>query len=356
MISGEAQNLARRWADTPANLMTPTKFCEEVVQHLGSLNHITIHVRDQAWAEAQKMGLFLGVSRGSEEPLRFLEIEYRGNTQKSGVDIGLVGKGVTFDSGGIDIKPWQGMEDMKGDMGGAACVVATMYGLARQGVPVNATCVVPLCENMPDGRAVKPGDVLTARNGKTVEVLNTDAEGRLILADALHYMCTTYDPPRVVDVATLTGAMMVALGSTYTGVFTNSDAQWAALHQASTATHELLWRMPMHPEYRQAILGSRMADLANISAGRGAGASTAAMFLNEFENQDHRVESQGQPREYAHIDMAGSMDDKSDEGYHHKGMTGKYTTTILPLVIVFSQAFGLGLERDLFYSHLWVSD
>ncbi|KAJ1658290.1 hypothetical protein IWQ61_002435, partial [Dispira simplex] len=347
VVYGTAQNLARRWMDTPSNLMTPRLFAQEVHQHLGSLPGVEIHERDTAWAEEQGMGCFLGVTKGSAEPARFLEIRYRGRLNTEEWSLGLVGKGVTFDTGGIDLKPWQGMEDMKGDMGGAACVAATLYGIAQLGLPLNVVCAIPLCENMPDGQAIKPGDVLRAMNGKTVEVLNTDAEGRLILADALYYVSSTYKPPVLLDVATLTGAMMVALGSTYTGVFTNSDRLWSDLQIAGNSTYELLWRMPMHPEYRKAVHSSRVADLANISEGRGGGACTAAMFLREFVGQpaapdselgDHpnqqerlewQVESAGEPCHYAHVDMAGTMDCKSSEDYHHKGMTGRPTRALL---------------------------
>ncbi|KAJ1976635.1 hypothetical protein H4R34_003901 [Dimargaris verticillata] len=335
---GQAQNFARRLADMPANFMTPRLFCAQVQQQFAGLNHVTLHERDEAWASDQKMGCFLGVAQASAEPLRFLEIHYRGNPSASDtVDLGLVGKGVTFDTGGIDLKPSAGMVEMKGDMGGAACVAATMYGIATLQLPLNVYCAIPLCENMPGGKAIKPGDVLHAKNGLSVEILNTDAEGRLILADALYYTSTQYRPKALVDVATLTGAMMVALGSTYTGVFTNSDQLWQTLQQASDNTHELLWRCPMHPEYREGLLQTRVADIANITQGRAAGACSAAMFLREFVGQspllkasegepdasELEVETQGHPIHYAHIDMAGTMDSTSNDGYHTKGMSGK---------------------------------
>ncbi|KAJ1925848.1 hypothetical protein IWQ60_004291 [Tieghemiomyces parasiticus] len=351
-VYGEAQNLARRWMDTPANLMTPSAFAAEVETHLGPLANVTVTAHDTDWAVAQKMGLFLGVAQGSAEPARFLEIHYRG-AGAGAPTLGLVGKGVTFDTGGIDIKPWQGMEDMKADMGGAACVAATLYGIASLRMPINVVCAIPLCENMPGGRAVKPGDVLTAMNGQTVEVLNTDAEGRLILADALYYVSTVHRPSVLLDVATLTGAMAVALGSTYTGVFTNSDTLWSALNRAGNAQHELLWRMPMHPEYREVMRKSRVADLANLSASRGAGSCTAAMFLREFvgepvrsdgeddaaaEDRTLRVESSGAPVHYAHLDIAGVMSSKAGNGYNHDGMSGRPTRALIAYVQQLAQA------------------
>ncbi|KAJ1968948.1 hypothetical protein H4R35_006280 [Dimargaris xerosporica] len=335
---GQAQNFARRLADMPANFMTPRQFCVQVQQQFAGLDQVTLQERDETWARDQKMGCFLGVAQASAEPLRFLEIHYLGNpSAPNTVDLGLVGKGVTFDTGGIDLKPSAGMVEMKGDMGGAACVAATMYGIAKLQLPLNVYCAIPLCENMPGGKAIKPGDVLHAKNGLSVEILNTDAEGRLILADALYYTSTQYQPKVLVDVATLTGAMMVALGSTYTGVFTNSDQLWQTLQQASDNTHELLWRCPMHPEYREGLLQTRVADIANITQGRAAGACSAAMFLREFVGQspllkasenepdanELEVETQGHPIHYAHIDMAGTMDAASNDGYHTKGMSGK---------------------------------
>nr|CAI5817964.1 unnamed protein product [Callosobruchus analis] len=213
-IKAEAQNLARRLADTPSNLLTPTIFAEEAQKILSSLG-VQVQVYDKKWAEDQKMFSFLSVARGSAEPPKFLEITY--NKEGSDSPFVLVGKGVTFDTGGISIKPSASMDEMRADMAGAATVLSTVFGLAKLNLDANLKVLIPLTENMPSGTATKPGDMVRARNGKSISVDNTDAEGRLILADALCYSAS-FKPKWVVDVATLTGAMRVALGSGCTGM------------------------------------------------------------------------------------------------------------------------------------------
>lgn len=198
-----AQIFAAQLAETPANKMTPTIFCETIQQKFNNLENISIHIRDKEWAKQMGMNAFLSVAQGSQEPPKFLEVHYKPKGDEP-IDIVFVGKGVTFDSGGISIKPSENMKSMKGDMSGAAVVMAAMHAIAKLGINLNIVALTPLCENLPSGNATKPGDVITAMNGKTIEVDNTDAEGRLILADALCY-ASTMSPNVIIDVATLTG-------------------------------------------------------------------------------------------------------------------------------------------------------
>ncbi|KAG7221896.1 hypothetical protein INR49_016922 [Caranx melampygus] len=265
----------------------------------------------QAWIEEQQMGAFLSVSKGSEEPPVFLELHYNGSPDSTQAPLLLVGKGITFDSGGISLKPSSSMDAMRADMGGAATV-----------------CLAPLCENMPSGKATKPGDVVTAKNGKTIQVDNTDAEGRLILADALCYG-HTFNPRAIVNVATLTGAMDVALGSAATGVFTNSDWLWEQLHKASVVTGDRVWRMPLFQHYTRQVTDSQLADLNNIGKySRSGGACTAAAFLREFVTAPH----------WAHLDIAGVMSNKDEIPYLRKGMSGRPTRTLVEFAARLAQS------------------
>eukprot|EP00824_Muranothrix_gubernata_P019032 TRINITY_DN38552_c0_g1_i2.p1 TRINITY_DN38552_c0_g1~~TRINITY_DN38552_c0_g1_i2.p1 ORF type:complete len:495 (+),score=91.43 TRINITY_DN38552_c0_g1_i2:37-1485(+) len=242
IIVGESQNFTRCLVDTPANLMTPTIFCSRVGDELKGVFGVDVIEHGPQWIKEMKMGAFAGVSRGSAEEPRLLEIRYSGgDTSKP---IVLVGKGVTFDSGGISIKPSQSMHLMKGDMGGAAAVAGTLRAIALLKLPVNVVGLMPLCENMPSSTATKPGDVHTARDGTTIEIQNTDAEGRLILADALVYG-REMDPHVMVDVATLTGAIEVALGSAALGCFTPNDTLWKVLEESGKLTGDVMWRMPL---------------------------------------------------------------------------------------------------------------
>eukprot|EP01087_Luapelamoeba_hula_P020424 TRINITY_DN6962_c1_g1_i1.p1 TRINITY_DN6962_c1_g1~~TRINITY_DN6962_c1_g1_i1.p1 ORF type:complete len:380 (-),score=44.74 TRINITY_DN6962_c1_g1_i1:42-1181(-) len=320
-----AQNFSRMLANAPANYLTPSKFVEHTLNkfegllgspsgdgaYAGGLVKIVAH--DQKWAEDQKMGCFLGVARGSDEPPQFLEIHYNGLEGDNDVPpVVLVGKGVTFDSGGISIKPASGMGLMRGDMGGAAAVVGTVYAAAALRLKTKLIVLTPLCENMPSGKAVKPGDVLYAKNGKSVEVDNTDAEGRLILADALVY-AATFKPRTLIDVATLTGAISVALGPLAIGAFSNSDKLWVQLDRAGRTSAERFWRMPLFPAYKSQ-LKSDYADLCNVGK-KGGGSCTAAAFLKEFVPANVQ---------WAHLDIAGvSHSDGSDKPYIPKGMAGK---------------------------------
>jgi len=266
LLLSRAQNFARELMETPSNLMTPTMFAERLTKRLSDVEQVAVHARDQCWAEENKMGAFLSVGKGSAEPSVFLEMKYFGGEKKDSSPLVFVGKGVTFDSGGISIKPAAGMGQMKADMGGAATVSAAFEAIARLQVPINVTALIPLCENMPSGCANKPGDVVTARNGKTIEIDNTDAEGRLILADALCY-ASELKPMAIIDVATLTGAMDIALGQGATGVFTNSLTLWHQIFQAGFDCGERMWRMPLYKHYTEQI-ESDVADIRNTGKKR----------------------------------------------------------------------------------------
>lgn len=250
-ILANNQNWARTLANTPANHMTPTIFAETVSKTIS--NKVQVVARDRKWAEEQKMHSFLSVSNGSAQPPVFLELTYNGDPSQS-QPIALVGKGITFDSGGISIKPSAKMDEMRADMSGGAIVVATINALAESGVKVNVKGFVPLTENMPGGRATKPGDVVTTRNGKTVCVDNTDAEGRLVLVDALDY-AVDFKPKFILDIATLTGAMSVALGDCLTGAFCNNDQLWKNLEKASELSGDRVWRMPLLKHYVKQMTG-----------------------------------------------------------------------------------------------------
>jgi leucyl aminopeptidase len=256
---------------------------------------------------AKGMGGLVAVSRGGGEPARLIVLRYAGGG--SGPTLGLVGKGVTFDTGGISLKPGAGMHEMKYDMSGAAAVLESVAAIAELGLAIDLVAVVPSTENMPSGTAVKPGDVITQYNGKTVEVNNTDAEGRLILADALAY-AIELGAERVVDLATLTGAVTIALGSTYAAVIANDDELAAAVIAAGEESGELTWRLPLHPEFK-ALMKGTVADLSNLASKRKAGTITAAAFLEEFVGATP----------WAHVDIAGTAWDVGRE-YTGKDASG----------------------------------
>lgn len=323
------QNLAKRLFEAPANVMTPTRFTEIAQETLAGLDKVQIRIWDEKWATEKKMGGFLGVAKGSDEPLRFLEIQYNGG-KEGDAPLAIVGKGITFDSGGISIKPAANMEDMRADMGGAACTLSAIYTAASLGIPINVMGFMPLCENMPNGRANKPGDVCTSMNGKTIQVDNTDAEGRLILSDALFY-AETFKPRGIIDMATLTGAMMVALGSSAAGCFTNSSLFWDLMHKAGGRTGDRVWRMPLFNHFTKQVTESRLADVNNIStAGRWGGACTAAAFLREFVTNKH----------WMHIDIAGVAcfsSCKNGLSYMSSNMSGRPTRTIVEFMNALSK-------------------
>lgn len=247
----ESQNWARTLSNTAANHMTPSKFAENVRQNISK--KIDVQAHDKQWALSQKMGSFLSVAAGSVEPPIFLELTYNGNPGQL-QPVCLVGKGITFDSGGISLKPSAKMDEMRADMSGGAIVVAVMHALAENNVKCNVKAFVALTENLPSGSATKPGDVVTARNGKTICVDNTDAEGRLVLCDALDY-AADFKPKFILDMATLTGAMGIAVGDCLTGAFCNNDQLWQQLESASVTTGDRVWRMPLLKHYSKQMTG-----------------------------------------------------------------------------------------------------
>ncbi|MES2714981.1 MAG: leucyl aminopeptidase [Pseudomonadota bacterium] len=287
----EGVALARELANRPGNHCTPTVLAAES-RKMAKANGLKIEVLDQKQIAALGMGSFLAVAQGSDEPPKFIVMHYQG-AAKSAAPVVLVGKGITFDSGGISLKPGEGMDEMKFDMGGAASVVGTMRAVAQLKPRLNVIGVIAACENMPSGRALKPGDVVTSMSGQTIEVLNTDAEGRLILCDALTYV-ERFKPAAVVDIATLTGACVVALGAVHSGMFSPDDALAAELLAAGHNALDTCWRMPLDEEYDEG-LKSNFADMANI-AGRPGGAITAAMFLKRFTAK----------LRWAHLDIAAT--------------------------------------------------
>jgi len=325
VILAEAQNLMRRLQEIPANLLTPTKFGEVAVDTLKGFKNVQVTVHDKKWAEEKKMYSFLSVAQGSDQPPTFVEIHLRSSKKAEKAPLVLVGKGVCFDSGGISLKPSANMDKMRSDMGGAAAVLAAIYALARLGVelPYDVIGLTPMVENLPSGKATKPGDVFYAMNGKSIKIDNTDAEGRLILADALCY-ADTFKPAHVIDLATLTGAMHVALGNACAGVFTNSDELFKKLHEAGVETGDRVWRMPLFKTFG-AKLKTDSADLNNIALGAGGGSAIAAAFLKEFTECSS----------WAHIDIAGVaglMSGDEDVPYLGRGMSGRPVRTLVKAI------------------------
>jgi leucyl aminopeptidase len=308
LVRGEAiaagVELARECANRPANFATPT-YLGQVVQQLGKSHGLKVEVMDKKAVEKLGMGSFLAVAQGSDEPLRFIVARYEG-AAKTVAPVVLVGKGITFDTGGISLKPGAEMDEMKFDMGGAASVIGTLRAVAELKPKLNLVMIVAACENMPSGRAVKPGDVVTSMSGQTIEILNTDAEGRLVLCDALTY-AERFKPAVVVDVATLTGACVIALGGVRSGMYASDDALAASLTAAGDAVLDPCWRMPLDDEYDEG-LKSNFADVPNI-AGRAGGSITAAKFLQRFATKYR----------WGHLDIAGT----AWKGGAAKGGTGR---------------------------------
>jgi leucyl aminopeptidase len=310
----EGVTMARELANRPGNYCTPTHLAEEA-KALGKAFGMKVEVLERKQLEKLGMGSFLAVAQGSEEPPKFIVAHYQGGA-KGAAPVVLVGKGITFDTGGISIKPSGEMDEMKFDMGGAASVIGTLRAVAGMKAKVNLIGVIPSCENMPDGRAVKPGDVVTSMSGQTIEVLNTDAEGRLILCDALTYV-ERFKPAAVVDIATLTGACVVALGHHRSGLFSADDALAAELQAAGDAALDPAWRMPLDEEYDEA-LKSNFADMGNVG-GRAGGAITAAKFLQRFTGK----------LTWAHLDIAGS----AWKSGASKGATGRPVALLTHFVL-----------------------
>jgi leucyl aminopeptidase len=291
-ICAEAQNRARDLQSLPSNVATPSFLGRRAREIASHHEGVSAEVLGREEIAAKAMGGLVAVSQGSAEEPKLIVLRYAGGG--NGPVLGLVGKGVTFDTGGISLKPSASMHEMKMDMSGAAAVLEAVGAIAELGLPVELVAVVPATENMPSGTAIKPGDIITQYNGKTVEVNNTDAEGRLILADALAY-AVELGAERIVDVATLTGAVLMALGSTYAAVISNDDELAAEVERAGRATGELAWRLPLHPEYKELTKGT-VADLVNAAAKRKAGTIYAGSFLEEFVGETP----------WAHVDIAGT--------------------------------------------------
>jgi leucyl aminopeptidase len=314
---GQSVNIARALANEPGNVLTPREFAARV-RAVATDAGLSVEVLDVERIRALKMGLLLGVAAGSAEPPQLVVLRYDPPGAPASPVLGLVGKGITFDSGGISIKPADGMERMKDDMSGGAAVAAALCALARLKGRFRALGVIPMTENMPGGRAMRPGDVLTGASGKTVEIINTDAEGRLILGDALWY-AQSLGATHLVDVATLTGACMVALGRTASGLFAAPAAWGEAVRAAAVRGGDCVWPLPLFDEYRDQI-NSEIADIVN-SGGRPGGAITAAWFLREFVGD----------RPWAHLDIAGTAWAEESKPYMPKGPTGVAVRSLVQL-------------------------
>ncbi len=314
----EATSLARDMVNEPANHMTPSRMAEIATEVAGKRN-LEVKVFDSNEMETMGMEALLGVSRGSKQAPKLITLSYKGN-ESSESAIGFIGKGVTFDSGGISIKPSKDMDEMKDDMAGGAAVVAALSAIAQLKPKINVVGVIPATENLPSGSALKPGDVIKAMNGKTIEVKNTDAEGRLILADALSY-AVKHDLSPVVDLATLTGACCVALGIGYSGAFSNNQELMERVLKAAGRAGEKLWQLPLPEEYKEQNK-SEIADIKNIGDKYG-GAITAALFLGEFVGNTPWV----------HLDIAGTACSSKESGYVVKGATGVGVRTLVELAL-----------------------
>ncbi|MFW6151270.1 MAG: leucyl aminopeptidase [Chloroflexota bacterium] len=313
-VVADSTVLARDMVNEPANAMTPSRMAE-IATDIGRKHGLEVNVMRPDEMERMGMGALLAVARGSVEQPRFIVMRYRGDAGSNST-AGFLGKGVTFDSGGISIKPSEGLGEMKDDMAGGAAVIAALGAIARLEEKVNVTGIVPATENLPSGSALKPGDIVRALNGKTIEIVSTDAEGRLILADALSYAGNEGLSP-LVDLATLTGACRVALGTLYSGIFGNDREFVDRIVSASGYAGEKLWPMPLPEEYRE-MNKSQIADVKN-TGNRYAGAITAALFLSEFVDK----------RPWAHIDIAGTASSSKETGYTVKGATGVGVRTLV---------------------------
>jgi leucyl aminopeptidase len=322
-IIAEAQNFARDLVNAPSNLLTP-KILAEKAEAMAKESGLAVDILDEKRIAELKMGALLSVAQGGPEPPRMIVVTYTPTTPpKLGAPvIGLIGKAVTFDTGGISIKPADGMEKMKYDMAGGATMLGVMRALASLKPNVKVICVVPSTENMPGGKAQKPGDIQTAMSGKTIEVLNTDAEGRLILADGVHY-AKQLGATHLVDAATLTGAIVVALANINVGVFSGADQSWTdKLLASAKAVGEKMWQMPMDDEYREFIKGS-FADIQNIGSGKGGGSITGAWFIREFAGDTPWI----------HLDIAGTAWNDDAKPWLAKGPTGVALRTLVNLTM-----------------------
>jgi leucyl aminopeptidase len=320
-IIAESQNFARDLINEPSNKLTP-KILAEKAEAMAKQAGLAVEILDEKKIADLKMGALLSVSQGGPEPPRVMVVTYTPANLKPGTPvIGLIGKAVTFDTGGISIKPADGMEKMKYDMAGGATMLGVMRALAALKPNVKVICVVPSTENMPGGTAQKPGDIQTAMSGKTIEVLNTDAEGRLILADGVHY-AKQLGATHLIDAATLTGAIVVALANVNVGVFGSDQAFTDKLLASSKAAGEKMWQMPVDDDYREFIKGT-VADIQNIGSGKGGGAITGAMFIKEFTGDSPWI----------HLDIAGTAWNDDAKSWLAKGPTGVALRTLVHLVM-----------------------
>ena len=320
-VMAEATNLARDLANEPANNLNPTDLAGRAAE-VASAPNLELEVMEEEEMEAKGMGSLLSVARGSVQPAKLVRISYKGRGGE-GYDLALVGKGITFDTGGISIKPAQGMEAMKADMTGAASVIAAMQAVAALAPKADILAIAPCTENMPGGNATRPGDVVSAMNGKTIEILNTDAEGRLVLADGLCY-ARELGARHLVDVATLTGAISVALGDQCYGLMTNNDALAKRFETAAEAAGERSWRLPMFKEYGDQ-LKSNVSVVKNIG-GRPAGSITAAKFLEHFVDE----------KPWVHLDIAGVDMASKNKGWITKGASGQVVRALVNLAVGFA--------------------
>ena len=320
-VIADSQNFARDLINEPSNKLTPSILAQKA-EAMAKAAGLSVEILDEKKIAELKMGALLSVAQGSVEPPRMIVIIYNPPSAKPGAPvIGLIGKAVTFDTGGISIKPSEGMEKMKYDMAGGATMIGVMRTLATLKPVVKVICVVPATENMPGGRAQKPGDIQTAMSGKTIEVLNTDAEGRLILADGVHY-AKQLGATHLIDAATLTGAIVVALAGVNVGVFGSDQAFTDKLLSSAKAAGEKMWQMPIDEEYREFIKGT-VADIQNISSGKGGGATIGAMFIKEFTGDSPWI----------HLDIAGTAWNDDTKPWLAKGPTGVGLRTLVHLIM-----------------------
>ncbi len=317
-VLAEATNLARDMVNEPANYMTPNHMAE-MAKRLAESHGLELSVLEREQMQGLGMGALLGVAQGSQQPPKFIVLHYRGGNSAE-IDVALVGKGITFDSGGISIKPSEKMGEMKGDMAGGAAVMVAISAIAQLKPKINVIAVIPATENLPSDSALKPGDILTAMNGKTIEIISTDAEGRLVLADALGY-AKKLGAKLIVDVATLSGACRVALGDVCSGAFGNNQELADKVIAAGAEAGELIWQMPMYEEYKEQNK-SEVADIKNVG-GRYGEAITAAQFLAEFAGDTPWV----------HLDIAGTSMREKEQTYLVKGATGVPVRTLVNLVL-----------------------
>jgi leucyl aminopeptidase len=318
-ILGECSNMARELVNEPGNSLTPRIFADRA-SAIAKASGLAVDVLDEHQIADLKMGMLLGVARGSQEPPRIIVLRHEPKQRVDGAVLGLVGKGITFDTGGISIKPAQDMDRMKDDMSGGAAVICAMSAIARLNAPIRVIAVIPTTENMPGGRAVKPGDILTSAEGKTVEVLNTDAEGRLVLGDGMWY-ARKLGATHLVDIATLTGACVVALGKTTTGLFGRPDTWVEEVRRAGDRAGDRSWPLPVFDDYKE-LFKSEIADFAN-TGGRPAGAITGALFVKEFSGD----------LPWVHMDIAGTAWADDAKPYQPKGATGVGVRTLAELAL-----------------------